>query len=77
MNTLTAQRINASLSIMVTLGTVALLTAPQRLSDWTRTTRHRGDVVGWVILAAGAATIAIMIIAYVQAKAQEYLQRIQ
>lgn len=84
MNTLTAQRITAAIALhvaalatLLTLGLIAVGAAPQRVLAWSHTTRRRGDVVGWVILAAGAATMAIMIVGYLTPKVQEYLNRIQ
>ncbi|MFH5208095.1 hypothetical protein [Antrihabitans spumae] len=62
---------------LATLLTLAFVTAPERIQHWTKTSRTRGDTIGWVILAAGAAAMAIMIIAYVTPKVQEYLNRIQ
>ncbi|MBF6333624.1 hypothetical protein [Nocardia transvalensis] len=77
MPTTAPHRLTAALTLTLTLSALALLAAPDRIADWTRTSRGRGDVVGWVILAAGAAGIAIMIIGYLQPKVQEYLNRIQ
>lgn len=77
MITTATQRVTAFAALAVTLVVLGAAAAPHSVTRWMRRSRSRGDVVGWVILAAGAATIAIMIVGYLTPKVQEYLNRIQ
>lgn len=77
MKTSSLQHITAGFGLLATLMVIGISAAPHRLTTWMRTSRSRGDVVGFVIIAAGVAAIGLMIVAYLTPKVQEYLNRIQ
>jgi hypothetical protein len=70
-------RIKPQVLLTVTLLLLTLQMLPERYRSWARTTRERGDTMGFVVITAGVVLMAGAIVAYLRPVVTKYLMQIQ